>query len=173
MRFHSSATVEPQLPDCRVVGRLRGSWKLVWITRGYTQLTITGLSHDHLLTIPPYARTNILWDLGHVIYSLEHVLYETAGIESALPEFYKTCFRPGVVPADLDFMPEPDIVLEEFDVQLSRVQADLKADRFKSFKPFDIAKGVRLRTVEDALAFAAAHEGFHAGVISNLRYLVT
>jgi len=173
MRSLSVERVEPDLLSCTDIRRLRGAWKLTWLARYYTQLTITGLSHDHLLAIAPLVNTNILWNLGHLIYSLDHMLYDAAGVESPLPDHYKKCFRPGVTPVELDYMPPPEEVLKEFDGQLQRVENDLRADLFKHYKPMEIAKGVRLTTLEDVLGFAAAHEGFHAGAISNLRDLVT
>jgi hypothetical protein len=155
----------------REVIELGPVWKLMMITRCYTQLTIHGLSREQMLAIPD-DDTSILWNLGHVTFSHDRMLYRPSGLESPLPAHFAELFRPGTSPVTWSWTPDIDEVMAEFEGQFERVQRDQQAGAFEHYVPETIAVGVRLRSLEEAMAFNVAHEGFHAGVVSTLRSLV-
>jgi hypothetical protein len=100
------------------------------------------------------------------------MLYEPSGLPSPVPPYFEQLFRPGTMPATWPRTPDVDEVLAEFKQQFARVQRDIRAGAFGRYAPVTVAVGVRLRTLDEAIAFNAAHEGFHAGVVSTLRSLL-
>lgn len=153
----------------RDAARLGPVWKMTCLARCYTKLAIEGLSHEHLLETPERLDTNILWNLGHVTFSHDQMLYGPSGSDSPLPSYFEKYFRPGVTPSTWDRTPDIEEVMKHFNGQLARIERDLKAGAFARYVPVKIAVGVRVRSLEEALSFNAAHEGFHAGVISTVR----
>jgi DinB superfamily len=159
-------------PGYREIARLGAAWKMTWTARCYTQRLLEGLSHAQLLAIPAGFDTNLLWGLGHLAYSMDRMLYPQAGLPSPLPTWFEAHFRPGVTSLDWPQTPDVDAVLAQFDAQLARVHRDLRDGALRRYTPLRIDTGAKIGTLADALAFNAAHEGFHAGTLSAERPLV-
>lgn len=120
---------------------------------------------------PGPCRNHVMWIVGHIACTDDFFLREFGGRPLALPEQWHKLFGGGSVPtADLARYPSFQEVRHAFRDQrealtrwlegMSEVQLDRPVpEQWQPYAP----------TMRDVGHFAAWHEGYHAGQLSNLR----
>jgi hypothetical protein len=140
------------------------------IARGYMRQRIDGMSDGELLRIPTGAENNVLWNVGHVVLSHYRLVYRPSGATVPVPEHWNDWFLPGTSPANWGRnAPSAGDVLDQFDAQFDRIEADHAQGLFATYKPFELKSGSRLGSVEEAMAFNLMHEGIHIGAVIALK----
>ena len=81
-------------------------------------------------------------------------------------------YKTGMSPADWRCAPDIPHLLTQLQALPDRFAADYAKGRFRTFRPYKTSTGVRLKTIEAAIAFKNFHEGLHLGAILALRNLV-
>ena len=122
--------------------------------------------------VPEGSSNNVLWNVGHLVVTLELLTYGLTGLDLGVPASMVTSFRKGTSPADWDETPDPEAVLHHLHASPDRIEADLRAGRFTEYREYTTTPGVVLASVDDALAFDLYHEGLHLGAVLSLRKLV-
>lgn len=140
--------------------------------RGYFLQMIQGLNEDQLLQTPPEAGHNILWNLGHIVYSNAGLLYEPCGLESPIPREYAALYKGGTSPSDWTDTPNVPECLELFQSGTETMIKDLEAGKFTGYKARELAPGYAIKSAEEAVLFNAFHEGIHLGMVMELRKLI-
>ena len=137
----------------------------VEIARGYLMQYVTDLSDEQLLEVPDGAKNNVLWNIGHVVFSHAGLTYGPAGLTSPVPESYEALFKGGTSPSDWSETPPIDEVKGLLESSTAQTKEDYLAGKFDGFKSMDLMPGVTLATVEQAFGFNGIHEGVHLGFI--------
>ena len=140
--------------------------------RGYFLQMIQGLNEDQLLQTPPDAGHNILWNLGHIVYSNAGLIYEPCGLKSPVPAEYEAMFKGGTSPADWTDTPNIRQCLELFQSGNESIIKDFEAGKFANYKPRELAPGYAIESAEEAFLFNAFHEGIHLGMVMELRKFI-
>lgn len=134
---------------------------------------VDSLSLEQMLAVPAGYRNNILWNLGHVVVTQQRLHNRLAGLEIYVSPEIEGAFRTGTSPADWSETPDLARVRELLDELPNRLRDDYEAGRFSNFREYTTATGIKLRTIEDAIAFNHFHEGVHLGIMKALRVLVS
>lgn len=140
-------------------------------TREYFLQHVDGLTHDQLLAVPDRINHNILWNLGHVVYSLYSMAYKPCGLEMPIPDSYEALFSNGSAPNDWPQTPDVDEVLGHMRDSAKVVAGALSKGTFDGFTQLDLA-GTPITNVEQMLGFHLYHEGIHLGMCMELKKLV-
>lgn len=133
---------------------------------------IDGLSEVQLMEIPKPMSNNIIWNLGHLVYSIAGLAYHPSGLPLPIPESFQECFRGGTSPSDWTEDPPVGEVAECFSISIPNVSKDLNDGKFDTFRPFELMPGITLQSIEQTLGFHAWHSGVHMGAVLALRKLI-
>lgn len=134
---------------------------------------IEGLDAKALTTVPQGWRNHLLWHIGHLTYVQQALIYGLSGtpmpMDGSLFKAFSSWFGRGSSPLEWENQPDSTAVLKAHDHYWRSMADDLAVGRFKGYKPYTTAMGVRLSTVEEALAFNNVHEGIHYGLMVRLK----
>ena len=144
-------------------------YKIVRMTRSYMSRHVTDLDEEQLLEIPDGAGANVLWNVGHVLFTHASMLYPPCGLPMPIPEEYEALFKAGTSPSDWSETPNVEEVLGRLKDLTEHTYVDYKTGKFDQYEDRELLKGYSLDSVEDAFAVNILHEGVHIGVIMSLR----
>lgn len=146
--------------------------KALMTCRGYMTMHTNGLTNEQLLAVPDGLENSILWHLGHLFHSHCSMTYGNCGIDSPSPDNYADLFKGGTKPADWSDTPSVEEVTANFNGIMEKIVGDYTAGKFESFKSVELAPGMNLDSIEDALGFVLIHESVHHGNIITMRRLL-
>lgn len=148
------------------------SAQLLQQTRPLLLRLTDGMSDAQLLAVPPGFSNNILWNLGHLVVTQQLLHYALSGLPMYVSDELVAQCRKGTSPAGWDRPPDADEIRSLLVDLPDRLVADLEAERFTTFRPYETSVGVTLPDLETALDFNLFHEGLHTGTILSLRKAV-
>ena len=138
-------------------------------TRQSTVQVVDALPAEALTVIPDGFSNHVLWNVGHLVVTMQSLVYGLSGLDLGVPNEWVAAFRKGSTPQDgVAAVPYEELR----DVFLSlpdQVEADLRAGTFRQYREYTTTPGVVLADVGDALRFNLFHEGLHLGSILALR----
>ena len=140
----------------------------VQATRGHLARAAEAVPSERWQTVPPGFSNNVLWNVAHVVVTLDLLTYGRAGLDLAVPADLVAASRKGTSPADWDAPPDRDDVMARLVDSPARLARDVEAGRFTSYAPYETSAGVRIGSLDEALAFDLYHEGMHTGAILAL-----
>jgi hypothetical protein len=139
--------------------------------RTHTIATMKVVTEEEADRIPSGFNNNIRWNLGHIAFVQDRVVFKHLGKELSVPKLYKLLFAPGTSPADWEFptptMPE---LLEELDQQKDRLKKQLAGRLAEELEvPFTTGLGLTFYTIGELFLFTLYHEGLHMGAIKRIQ----
>ena len=138
-------------------------------TRPLIAGAVSDLSIEELTWIPPGHRNNILWNMGHIVVTEQLLHYALCDVQTLTPDRWTAMFRKGTSPEEWVAQPDPAPIIEALTTVPERLETDYANGLLTEFRPYETSSGVRLDTLEEALAFNNFHEGIHFGIIRSLR----
>ncbi|MDE3250684.1 MAG: DinB family protein [Bacteroidota bacterium] len=133
------------------------------------------LSTDQLQQIPAGFNNNILWNLGHLLASMQLIFYKRAGLPLTVDEQFISPFLPGTVP-DVTWTAAEIATIQHLSVSsLDAMQKDYWEKDFSHYiqsENIERLYGIKVSTIDDALDFLLFHEGYHGGRIITIKKLV-
>jgi len=141
-------------------------------TRSNFLRMIEGLSIDQLNHIPRGFNNNIVWHLGHLVYSQQVLCYKLGNTQPHLnlPDFAK--YGKGTKPEAFISLEELQILKSQFESLAGLLLKDYSDKKFSSYTEYTTSYGTTLGSIEDAIAFVSVHEGLHFGYAMALKRLV-
>lgn len=111
----------------------------------------------------------IRWNVGHLVFCLEHFFALGLSFDSRLPQTYAALFHTGTKPADWTIEPPTKAELvQRLTDQLESI-TDISPGLLEQSLPAAIEMGpLRFETAGEVINFAVAHEAMHLGTISSL-----
>lgn len=126
-------------------------------------------SLEQVNTIPAGFNNNMAWNAGHVIATMELLVYGLSGVKTPSGRKFIDRYRKGTKPeGDID-QAEYDLMLEKLNAGVDQLEADLEQLDFSQFKEYATSFGVTLKSAAEALAFNNMHESMHLGTMLALR----
>jgi hypothetical protein len=153
-------------------------YEMEWmkLTRGMTLGAVKSLSNDQLLKVPQNFNNNILWNVGHLLYSQCAFFYGLTQQPFPLPagsaDLYKSLFDDATSPKTWNDHPDIPALLDQYASITDTIVADAKAGKFDGFKATELFPGMTLHSVAEIAGFQCVHEGMHYGAISALKKFV-
>ena len=127
---------------------------------------------EKLLKVPEGFNNNIWWNIAHVVVTHQLLHYALSNLPMHTEQALVAKFRKGTFPEGIPSDEEFNKV-KEYLIATPRIARDDYAKGiFKEFNSYTTSLGVNLKTIEDAMAFNAFHEGLHLGVIMSLKKFV-
>jgi uncharacterized damage-inducible protein DinB len=122
---------------------------------------------------PASFNNTIRWNLGHIISTLDGMVFKRVTQASKLPSGFADYYKGGTKPADWASIPHSK---EELTVLLKQQLSDL-TESFADKLDEQLTPPVQIRnytfsTVAELIAFAFTHETMHSTIIGNYSKLV-
>ena len=138
-------------------------------TRQSTAAVVDALPPDALTVIPDGFSNHVLWNVGHLVVTMQSLVYGLSGQPLGVPDAWVAAFRKGTTPeAGVAAAPWPEI-RDAFLGLPDQTEVDLRAGAFRQYREYTTTPGVVLASVEEALRFNLFHEGLHLGAILAMR----
>ncbi len=141
-------------------------------TRRSTLQIVDALDPAALTVVPDGFSNHVLWNVGHLVVTMQSLVYGLSGQPLGVPDGWLDAFRKGSTPEDgVAAVPYGEI-RDAFLALPDQAEADLRAGAFRQYREYLTTPGVVLADVGGALRFNLFHEGLHLGSILALRKLV-
>jgi hypothetical protein len=133
---------------------------------------LENVTEEQAKVIPTNFNNNILWNVGHIYVSFEHIVLGSVGKAQKID--WADLFVPGSKPAEwtkeAPTLEELKGLLQE---QTSRVAEVLEGHLDdQAENPFKLGELATFTTARECISFSLFHEGLHVGTINNLKKLV-
>jgi len=136
--------------------------------RKYTHDLVAGLTQPQLLKIPEGYKTNILWNIGHIVVTQQILHYTLSGLKPHISRTQLHYFRKESSPGEWKETPDISEIMSLLMELPLITESDYKEGKFVKFKPYTTSTGIVLSCIEDAFEFNLFHEGIHRGIIQCL-----
>lgn len=137
------------------------------VLRIYRSCTPAQLNH-----VPPGLNNNLVWNAGHVVATLEGLVYGLSGLRTPATAEFIGRYRKGSRPEGPVGQAEIDHIGQRLLAGVDQLEEDLATLDFGNYRTYETSFGVTLRDVGDALTFNNMHEAMHLGTMIALRRLV-
>ncbi|MCQ6562370.1 DinB family protein [Paenibacillus mendelii] len=116
----------------------------------------------------PFNNT-IRWNVGHIVFCLDHFLSGCFQSSSHLPESYAGLFHTGTKPSEWSVTPpSKEELLQQLSAQLNRI-SEVEPAALEGLLPSPVTMGpLRFETAGELFNFAFIHEAIHHATISCL-----
>lgn len=129
------------------------------------------LSEEQLNHVPAGMKNNLIWNIGHMIFTQQMLCYKLGGLEPNIDIPYFAQFAPETTPLDPINNEGIEKIRTAFADAFERLALDITAGKLKSYKPWSLPSGIVISNFQDAMITNAIHEGRHFGVIISLTKL--
>ncbi|UVI30687.1 DinB family protein [Paenibacillus spongiae] len=125
---------------------------------------------EELYDVQPAPFNNtIRWNIGHIVYCLDHFLSMSFKSASQLPASYAGLFNTGTKPADWTAAPPTkEELIQQLSAQLNGI-SEISPDKLEEKLGAPVQMGpFRFETVGELVNFAFIHEAMHFSAIGCL-----
>ncbi|TXF89178.1 DinB family protein [Neolewinella aurantiaca] len=128
-------------------------------------------AHDleQLNEIPPGFNNNLVWNAGHVVATMELLLYALSGQKTPSGRDFIDRYRKGTRPEAPASQEECDLIAKQLIAGVEQLSKDLEVEDFSNFKEYTTSFGATLKNVGEAMDFNNMHEAMHLGTMISLR----
>lgn len=129
------------------------------------------LTSEQRTIVPVGFNNNIHWQLGHIIFIADAIVFGFAGKASEVPAEYKTFFAPGTKPADWTTEPPAwESLLEQFSKQTELIRETFAGQVNQPLT--NTNNFAKAETIGDLLEVNTMHESSHLGMINAMSKVV-
>ncbi|KJD31252.1 hypothetical protein PK35_15570 [Tamlana nanhaiensis] len=144
-------------------------FKVLNNTRGIFKKIIEENTLEDLNKIPEGFNNNVIWNIAHIIVTEQLLVYKLSGLEVSVSNEMINKYRKDTKPDGAISQHEVNEIKNLLISTIQNTEANYKAGVFKTFNEYTVSTtGNTLTKIEDALQFAAVHEGLHYGYILAL-----
>ena len=138
-------------------------------TRGIFKKIIENNTLEDLNKIPDGFNNNIIWNIAHILVTEQLLAYKLSGLESSLSDEMINSYRKDTKPNSDLSQAEVDEIKDLLLPILEKTKEDYYDDVFENYNAYTVSTtGNTLKNVDEALQFAAIHEGLHYGYVLAL-----
>lgn len=138
--------------------------------RDITLNTLGKIKEERADIIPQGFNNNIRWNLGHIAFVQEKIVFGISGGTPELPAEYKDLFSAGTSPADWgEHVPSLSEIRAVLQDQTNRIKAFIPEHYHEDLKePFTNSAGITFNTVGETFLFSFFHEAMHLETIKQI-----
>lgn len=148
---------------------MKFQFDLLIATRDNLLRAVENLNEEALNHIPEHFNNNLIWHLGHLVVTHQLLCYKMASLPCSVSDDLIDRYRKGTRPESLIESPEIDQIKELLHTLPQTMIADYIEGKFSEYEPYGTSYGVRLTSIEKAMAFNNVHEGMHLGYVMSMR----
>ncbi|BAV09086.1 DinB superfamily protein [Filimonas lacunae] len=142
-------------------------------TRTFFLDKIRTLSTEEWNLIPPGYSNNIVWNVGHMIAAQQGICYVRAGLPVVTDEDFYHAYKPGSRPTSFTGPEEIEQIKALFFSTLLQLEKDVQQGIFHHYTSWTSRYDITVSTIQEAMDLLMHHEGYHAGIISGIKYCIT
>ena len=102
-------------------------------------LRLTGqLSEAQMNLVPDKMKNNLVWNLGHLVFTQQMLCYGLGGLPTTIDTAYFSEFAPDTVPTRHINGEEILKIREAFVESFDKLASDIEAGKLKDYKPWSI-----------------------------------
>jgi len=135
--------------------------------RNYLSVLVSGLDEKQMSFIPEGFKTNILWNLGHILVTQQTLHYTLAAKRVQMPPPLRKFFQKDSSPKEWTKAPDTEHVKSLILELPKKLQEEYNSGTFSEYQEYITETGFRLTSIEDAIDFNNFHEGYHMGIIHS------
>lgn len=141
------------------------------IRRSRQQLVeiIDQTSIEQLNKIPVGFRNNIIWNIGHLLVTLEGLTYRRAGLPMNVDPVLSARYGKETVPSGDTDASEIAEIKSLLLSSVNNIEECYIRNAFVNYTPWTTSMHFELADIDAALAYAAYHEGMHRNNISLIQ----
>lgn len=144
----------------------------LYAIRNNISKVMAGLTDEQLNHVPTGFNNNLIWNAGHVVATMELLVYALSGHHTPSDKVFIDKYRKGSKPEGPVSAEEIAAIKGLLASSLEKLEGDLPALQSSDFKTYQTSFGVELNSLRDALSFNGFHEAMHLGTMIALRKLV-
>jgi hypothetical protein len=150
------------------------NWNLLLQTRKNYLAVLEELSINEVNTIPIGFNNNMIWNIAHIIATMDILFYKLNGLETHLDSEFIEAYRKGTAPQAFVNADMVKSIKRNLLNQLEWIKKDMEAGVFPSqlAKSYTTSYNFELATLEDIFNFNQVHEALHMGIVMSLRKFV-
>lgn len=150
------------------------NWNLLLQTRKNYLAVLEELSINEVNTIPIGFNNNMIWNIAHIIATMDILFYKLNGLETHLDSEFIEAYRKGTAPQAFVNTDMVESIKRNLLDQLEWIKKDMEAGVFpaKLAKSYTTSYNFELATLEDIFNFNQTHEALHMGMVMSLRKFV-
>ncbi|MCE2963428.1 MAG: DinB family protein [Chitinophagales bacterium] len=143
-------------------------------TRRNFQSILESSSIAELNAIPIGFNNNVVWNIGHIVATMDILFYTLNGLIPKLDSSFIESYRKGTKPAEMFNQAMVDTLNLNLISQLERIEIDVKEGIFPQNLPkaYTTSYNFELKTLDDIIRFNQVHEALHMGIVMSLRKFV-
>lgn len=136
------------------------------------QNLISALSIDQLNRVPNGFNNNIIWNFGHIVASQQILCYEFTNNSVLCEDLLISKYRQGTKPETIVDQNEIDKLIGYLITTIDRTEKDYNDGVLKKCNYRRLRSGIELLNIEDAVKWAAVHDGMHLGYAMAIRRMI-
>jgi hypothetical protein len=150
------------------------NWTLLLQTRNNYLAVLEDLSINEVNTIPIGFNNNIVWNIAHIVATMDILFYKLNGLEPHLDAEFIDAYRKGTSPQSFVKAETIEGVKRNLLAQPEWIKKDIEAGVFPSqlAKPYITSYNFELATIDDIFNFNNVHEALHMGMVMSLRKFI-
>jgi len=121
-----------------------------------------------MFKVPKGFNNNIWWNIAHVVVTEQKLVYGLSGLPFNISQDWVENYQKGTFPEGIPLASEVAELKKLLFTLPEQTKKDYNNGLFKEFKPYMTTPKVELKSVMDAIAFNAFHEGLHLGSVMAL-----
>ncbi|WVE39409.1 DinB family protein [Priestia megaterium] len=140
------------------------------VVRGITTSILEKTTEEAADITPKGFNNNIRWNLGHIAFIQEKLVFGLAGEPMQTPESYESFFGAGTKPADwTEAAPSLEEIANVLKDQAQRIKEFMPGQFDKQLiTPFTNKAGINFTTVGETFLFSFYHEAMHVEMIKQI-----
>ncbi|MBX9966771.1 DinB family protein [Priestia aryabhattai] len=140
------------------------------VVRGITTSILEKTTEEAANITPKGFNNNIRWNLGHIAFIQEKLVFGLAGEPMQTPESYESFFGAGTKPADwTEAAPSLEEIANVLKDQAQRIKEFMPGQFDKQLiTPFTNKAGINFTTVGETFLFCFYHEAMHVEAIKQI-----
>ncbi|QES88720.1 DinB family protein [Rhizosphaericola mali] len=148
--------------------KLNKELELIRYVRNSVTKLIENLSLEELNVIPEHMNNNLIWNLGHMVFTQQMLCYKLGGLEPTIDVGFFAQFAPDTKPKRLISAEEIIKIKTAFHEAFEQLASDVQSCKLEAYQGWSLPSGITIDNFEDAMITNAIHEGRHFGVVISL-----
>ncbi len=141
-------------------------------TRAHFVKVLNLLSTEQLNHIPAGFNNSIIWNIGHVVTTMNLLVYKNSNLPMKLDDDFIACYRKGSKPNGAIDNSEIKFISDILTQSVDQLTDDWCAGKFEKYTTYETSYGATLNNATEAIQFNTVHEAMHLGYVKAMSKLV-